>query len=663
MSETRRRPSGEKPPLPKEFSRSDVVWLVICILAVVILAIIGALNRSSDWLDHMDAILADEIVALRTTVSVDVARAIAGLASPGPMQALTAALALGLVILRRTRRLVVLLVTLFTVYAIQALITGLVQRPRPGGIEILGGWAGYSFPSDSVTALVAIAFAGCFAYFPRGIRRRIAGASVLGAGIAVGLAQVVLGVDHPTDVIAGVMLATAVALSLFRSLVPDALFPVVRRGNTAHLEITGIREAAIKRALKDQLGIDCKAVKPFGLAGSSGSTPMLVTGATASETYFAKLYSTSHVRSDLIYKLYRTLRFGRLEDEVGFRSVRRIVEYEDYMMRLMAEAGVPVVKTYGIVEITPEREYLLVTDFATGASEMGDLQVEIGDEIIDACLESVRLMWDAGLSHRDLKPSNLLVRGSELIVIDVAFGSVRPSPWRQAVDLACAMLVLALKTDSARVYERSLRIFSEDEIAEAAAAAGGGVIPGQLRAMLRSDERDLLAELKALSGEANPIRIQRWSIRRVGLLILVMLGAAIVTLLILETVVGPDRGVVKAAECPDSPTVVLAAQAVPGAEKVPCIEALSSGWSLNETVVTNAGLVSVYDNDKAGSRAMVLKFADSCSPSEFSQHVSGGCADVTFSDRADEEVVREGNSMIGWVDRSQLGPAAQTGPK
>ena len=39
----------------------------------------------------------------------------------------------------------------------------------------------------------------------------------------------------------------------------------------------------------------------------------------------------------------------------------RLSEYEDYALRLLLDAVIAVAKPYGIVEITPEREYLLVT--------------------------------------------------------------------------------------------------------------------------------------------------------------------------------------------------------------------------------------------------------------------------------------------------------------
>ena len=49
--------------------------------------------------------------------------------------------------------------------------------------------------------------------------------------------------------------------------------------------------------------------------------------------------------------------YGRLEDETPFTTVRRFVEYEDYTLRVLGEHGFPTPEAFGIVEITPEREY------------------------------------------------------------------------------------------------------------------------------------------------------------------------------------------------------------------------------------------------------------------------------------------------------------------
>ena len=96
------------------------------------------------------------------------------------------------------------------------------------------------------------------------------------------------------------------------------------------------------------------------------------------------------------------------------------------------------------------------------------------------------------------------MRDGQLLVIDVAFVQVRPSPWRQAVDLANMMLVLAVRTDAERVYDRALHYFTPDEIAEAFAAARGVASPTQLRSVMKQDGRDLVAQFRALGAGAPP---------------------------------------------------------------------------------------------------------------------------------------------------------------
>jgi hypothetical protein len=80
------------------------------------------------------------------------------------------------------------------------------------------------------------------------------------------------------------------------------------------------------------------------------------------------------------------------------------------------------------------------------------------------------------------------------------------------------MLVLALRTDARRVYDRARVYFDEDEIVEAFAATRGLTMPSQLRRILRSQGHDVHAEfLEMLPYRLPPVRIQRWSIRRLVL--------------------------------------------------------------------------------------------------------------------------------------------------
>jgi tRNA A-37 threonylcarbamoyl transferase component Bud32 len=278
--------------------------------------------------------------------------------------------------------------------------------------------------------------------------------------------------------------------------------------------------------MSEQLGLNAVDVRPFGLDGSAGSTPLRIQLADPTHpALFGKLYAATHLRADRWYKLGRTLLYGRLEDESTFSTVRRLVQYEDYLLRIMRQAGIPTAESYGFAEITPEREYVIVTEFFEGGREITD--VDVDEAIIDDALGVVRCLWESGLAHRDIKPANVLVRDGKVLLIDVAFAEVRPSPWRQAVDLANMMLVLALQTDPETVYERALLRFTPDEIAEAFAATRGLTLTSQLRAQLRQDGRDLITRFRELAPDREPIKIQRWSVRRVLLSVAVLVGGLV----------------------------------------------------------------------------------------------------------------------------------------
>jgi tRNA A-37 threonylcarbamoyl transferase component Bud32 len=452
---------------------------------------------------------------------------------------------------------------------------------------------------------------------PEGRWRNLGKWVAAGLVALVGVARVALGADAPSDVLLGVGIGVSIPLLLFRRFTPSEVFPVAyRRGRSAHLDVGGERGTAIRRGLQDQLGLVVEEIKPFGLAGSAGSTPLRITVKGDPPTHlFGKLYAIGHLRADRWYKLGRELLYGRLEDEKPFNTVRRLVQQEDYALALMQRAGLPSPTPYGFVELTPDREYLLVTEFFDGATELGEAHVD--EQVIDDGLGIVRKLWHAGLAHRDIKPANLLVRDGRLLLIDVAFVEARPSPWRQAVDLANMMLCLALRSDPALVYRRALRQFSVDEISEGFAAARGLALPSQLRRMLRAQGRDLHAEfVKLLPTPPQPIRIQRWSLRRLGL------WAAIVTLLVLfslhptavfdnQVAVRTPLGITKL-DCTRLEPLWLEAQSVPSASLVPCVRRQLPGWKVADVAVNNGRSVFTLDHDRAGRRAVVVRLAGGC---------------------------------------------------
>src|SRR6266480_1027081 len=535
---------------------------------------------------------------------------------------------------RRWRHLVIWLISLGIVGALLQGLELVSVRPRPYGVQQLASWEGFATPSIPIGAVAFLSIGLAFMLVVPGRPRfwaKLAAASWI---VIIGALRIYLGVDHFTDVVTGGIVGVAIPLAAFRAFVPNDLFPVTyaARGKSAHLDVTGRRGEAIRAALQDQLGFTVLDIKPVGLEGSGGSTPLKLTvtdEAGRRRTIFAKLYAKSHVRADRWYKLGRSMLYGRLEDETPFSTVRRFVEYEDYTLRMLGEYGFPTPAALGIVEITPEREYLIAMDFFDDAAEIGE--AEIDARVIDEGLAMIRLMWDVGLAHRDIKPANLMVQRGDLKLIDVFFVQVRPSPWRQAVDLGNMMLVLALRSDARSVYDAALKYFTPDELAEAFAATKGVASPTQLRQQLKQDGRHLLAEFRTMTPTRRPISVQRWSIRRVGLILL----ALVVVLLAGLMAIGlffPTRGTVTAPLCGTGQSMKLMAQAVPSATKLPCVATLPVGWSVGtaETVQGKANFaVGVGDGS---SEPVTVTHTETCAaPVEGTEQIpiAGGCVTYT----------------------------------
>ena len=606
--------------MPHHLQTTGVGWLAASVVLIVLSMVVfaGGLRGPAVAVTVADDAVVRWLAGLDAPGLAGTWQALAFLGSWWVLNLLGFGLVLALLALRRFRHLiVVLVVTQLLTMVLYNWVGPIAQRPRPFRVEIRAPWGSWALPSVQVAALAATLVVVLYTLVPEGRwrqRGKLAAAVVVALA---GLGRIALGAEAPTDVLVGAAIGVTIPLALFRLFTPTEIFPIrYRRGRAAHLDVTGPRGAAIRHGLEDQLGLAVTEVTPFGLAGSAGSTPLRITVAGDPPGHlFGKLYARSHLRADRWYKLGRELLYGRLEDEKPFNTVRRLVQQEDYALRLCRDAGLPTPRPYGVVELTPEREYLLVTEFFDGATELGE--AEVNTQVIDDGLGIIRKLWEAGLAHRDIKPANLLVRDRRMLLIDVAFIELRPTPWRQAVDLANMMLCLALRSSPEQVYERALGLFSVEEISEGFAAARGLALPSQLRRMLRAQGRDLHAEfIRLLPTPPRPIPIQRWSLRRVGLLagmvllVVLVYEQGLLSLDYREAVATPTT--VGSLACTDLEPQWLLAQSVPSASLVPCLGALPAGWSVGPVTVNNGQSVIRLNHDRAGTDVLEVQLTAGC---------------------------------------------------
>ena len=622
----KRRPTGAPPPLPRAIGWTGKLWV-----AAVLLVVAGTvwLHFATGPLDHFDAAITRMVTSTRSGWLDAIAKWLNATGSRWALPVWGLLAVSAACVFRRWRHLIVFLVSLAVLEAIFSALYALAARPRPYDVVAIGHWEGFSYPSQPVVGLAGVFVGAMYMLVVAGRPRWYAKIAVACVIVAVSFIRIYLGVDHASDLLFAAILGVAIPVVSFRTFAPNDSFPVAYgpRGKSAHLDVSGRRGEAIRRAMQEQLGFTILDMKLVGLEGSGGSTPLklrVVDEQGVERSVFAKLYAKNHVRADRWYKLGRTMLYGRLEDETPFGTVRRFVEYEDYTLRLLGEYGFATPRPLGVVEITPEREYLIAMEFFEGAEEIGDVAIDEG--VIDEGLSMIRRMWDVGLAHRDIKPANLMVQDGHLRLIDVFFVQVRPSPWRQAVDLGNMMLVLALQSDADTVHAVALRYFSADELAEAFAATRGVASPTQLRNFMKRDGRDLLEQFRAMAPPRPRVRIQRWSFRRVGLIVLTVL---VVTLAVATSLslFFPSRGEVGAPICDDNRTMILMAEAVPSATRLPCIRSLPLGWMLMSATIARdrARFELTVPADAGGSGSIGVRVGSTASPAGVAVTMTTAC--------------------------------------
>ena len=193
--------------------------------------------------------------------------------------------------------------------------------------------------------------------------------------------------------------------------------------------------------------------------------------------------------------------------------------------------------------------------------------------------------------------------------------------------------------------------------------------------------------MRLLPTPPRPVRVQRWSARRVGV------WAAILALLVLaalntkfifnnEDAVKTPLGVDDVG-CGDLEPLWLLAQSVPSASLVPCVQLLPVGWKVAEVAANSGRSVITLHHDRAGKRAVVVRLTASCdlagatevtseqpgarrylrvdrNVSGFSATRSyafpGGCITerITVPAASGQQLTTETSSAIGFISRQEL---------
>ena len=493
-----RRPTGAPPPLPKSIGFTGWLWLLVTFVVVGLASL--WLHVSLSALHWVDGFITDIVVDVRMGWLDGTTRFFNTTASTGGIAVLAAGVILATGWFRRWRHIIICLISIAVVELAAGGLYLVAARPRPFGVVPIAGWEGFSSPSMPIAGLAAIGISAIYMLVVPGRPRYYAKWVLTAALVVSSLGRIYLGVDHATDVLFGAIVGVAIPVAAFRAFTPNDVFPVTygSAGKSAHLDVTGRRGEAIRRRCRSSSGSTVTNIKPVGLEGSGGSTPLRIRvdeRGRRDRTLFAKLYAKNHVRADRWYKLGRTMLYGRLEDETPFQTVRRFVEYEDYTLRLLGDVRASRRPApLGIVEITPEREYLLVMEFFDGRRRDRRRRGRRHDHRRGAAADPRHVGHRArpprhqagqpdGPGRSAASDRRLLRAGAPV--------AVAPGGRPRQHDAGAR----AAHRRRPRLRRRRCEYFTPDELAEAFAATRGVASPTQLRQSMKQDGRDLLVAL------------------------------------------------------------------------------------------------------------------------------------------------------------------------
>jgi len=227
----RRRPSGEPAPLPREpLAGSGKIWLTLALVTLIIFALLMSsttflLGRGAFW-DGVDQNIVEWVKEIRSDTLTSLSRAVNSVTNAWFLRMLRWGAVIGLLFFRRWRHLFAFAGLILVIQPILVALSNRLARPRADGIEILATWADFASPSLPVAALTITLVGISYALVVRGRSRQIALVLATLVVMAVGLARIYLAVDRMTDALTGAVLATAVALLVFRLWTPDVVFPV-----------------------------------------------------------------------------------------------------------------------------------------------------------------------------------------------------------------------------------------------------------------------------------------------------------------------------------------------------------------------------------------------------------------------------------------------------
>jgi undecaprenyl-diphosphatase len=279
-------------------------------------------------------------------------------------------------------------------------------------------------------------------------------------------------------------------------------------------------------AALEQCGVEVAHLAPASV-DARGSSPWFATTEDGMRL-FIKVLGSTHRSADLLFRLYRWLRYRQAGDRRPYTSLRRAVEHEALGSLQAGNRSIPTPRFLAIADVGGD-SMMLTYEAITGRSLDTVPPAELTDDALEQLWRLIAELHDSGIAHRDLRLANIfLTDDDEMLLIDFGFAELSADAAHKAIDVAEALTSTAAAVGIDRAVTAASRVISLPELGYAAAWIQPQAVGSATKQAMGSADRfkELRGTVQEVAGvsEVTPVKIERVSPR--SILVLLSLGLA-----------------------------------------------------------------------------------------------------------------------------------------
>ena len=333
--------------------------------------------------------------------------------------------------------------------------------------------------------------------------------------------RVVAGTNLPSDLVLalGVGMATGSAMLL--------IFGAPNRRPYGAAIAEALERAGLAVARLTRAAVDARSSTPyFGLAADG-------------RPLFVKVLGYDDRDKNLMFRLYRRLRFRDVGEKQAFTSLQRLIEHEALVALYANDGGVHTPRLLAVTDVE-DRGFLLAYERIEGHSLDEVDASTLSDGVLRRIWLQVRELQQERIAHRDLRLANVfLAKDGQPWMIDFGYGEVAATDHMLDTDVAELLASTAAKVGAKRAVDAAIAVLGKGPIASAAPRI-------QPLALTRATSQSLAAqkplcrELRAYAaaasdaGDVEPVRLERVKPRT----ILTFAALAVATYLLIPQLIG-----------------------------------------------------------------------------------------------------------------------------